>query len=65
MAKDFHFDGIEVRGLGHDLYAYRAAPFAPGQIDKTMSKMAQLLSIIHILDKPSVREYEDPFKGSK
>ena len=30
MAKDFHFDGIEVRGLGHDLYAYRAAPFAPG-----------------------------------
>ena len=27
MAKDFGFDGIEIRGLGQDIFSVKAAPF--------------------------------------
>lgn len=27
MAKDFGFNGIEIRGLGNDIYAVKARPF--------------------------------------
>ena len=42
MAKDFKFDGIEIRGLGEDIYAVTAPPFTAGQIDKTIAKLASL-----------------------
>ena len=59
MAKDFHFDGIEVRGLGHDLYAYKAAPFAPGQIEKTLKKLTQLRLEIPCLSSGNALKFED------
>ena len=34
MAKDFGFDGIEMRGLGNDIFSVRAQPFRADQIDK-------------------------------
>ena len=29
MAKDFQFDGIEIRGIGRNIHAVTAAPFSP------------------------------------
>ena len=42
MAKDFHFDGIEIRGLGQNILAATASPFTERQIDKTKAKLASL-----------------------
>ncbi len=39
MAKDFGFDGIEVRGIGAALNAADAQPFQPRFIDKTKAKL--------------------------
>ncbi|MBQ2957295.1 MAG: TIM barrel protein, partial [Clostridia bacterium] len=42
MAKDFHFDGIEIRGLGREIKAVSAAPFTPAQIKRTIKKLNEL-----------------------
>ena len=42
MAKDFGFDGIEVRGIGSALNAADAQPFQPKWIGKTTAKLDQL-----------------------
>jgi fatty-acyl-CoA synthase len=42
MAKDFHFDGIEIRGLGRDIMAVTASPFTERQIAKTVAKLSAL-----------------------
>ena len=42
MAKDLGFDGIEVRGLGHDIFAVKAKPFSEEQLPKTIKKLADL-----------------------
>lgn len=35
IASDLNFDGIEVRGLGNDIFAYRAKPFTDNAIENT------------------------------
>ncbi len=42
MAKDFHFDGIEIRGLGQNILAVTASPFSERQIEKTVAKLQSL-----------------------
>ncbi len=42
MAKDLGFDGIEIRGLGNEIYAYRTPPFAPQAIARTMSELSEI-----------------------
>jgi len=42
MAKDFGFDGIEMRGLGNDIFSVHAQPFRPDQIDKTIMKLKRM-----------------------
>ncbi len=42
MAKDFGFDGIEIRGLGEDIFAVKARPFTDSQIDKTIKTLERL-----------------------
>jgi len=42
MAKDFGFDGIEIRGLGHNIYAVTAPPFTPRQLPRTVKKLEEL-----------------------
>lgn len=59
MAKDFHFDGIEIRGLGHDLYAYNAAPFTPRQIEKTVAKLQKLRLEIPCLSSGCALKFAD------
>ncbi len=41
-AKDLGFNGIEVRGIAHQLYAPKAVPFSPDNIEGTKSKLKQL-----------------------
>ena len=42
MAKDLGFDGIEIRGLGEDIFAVEAPPFQEEQIDSTVAKLKKL-----------------------
>lgn len=42
MASDLGYDGIEIRGLGDDIYAMRARPFSEGELPNTISKLASL-----------------------
>lgn len=42
MAKDLGFDGIEIRGLGRDIYAIQAQPFTETQLPQTVKKLAAL-----------------------
>jgi fatty-acyl-CoA synthase len=42
MAKDFGFDGIEIRGLGNEIFAVKAQPFTASQLPQTVKKLAKL-----------------------
>ncbi len=42
MAKDFNFDGIEIRGLGNDIFSVKAPPFKDSELPKTIAKLQQL-----------------------
>ncbi|MBR4067308.1 MAG: hypothetical protein IKK08_01630 [Clostridia bacterium] len=42
MARDFGFDGIEMRGLGNDFFSVRAQSFRPDQLDKTIAKRKRM-----------------------
>ena len=42
MAKDIGFDGIEIRGLGNDIFAVKAKPFTDSQLPSTVKKLKEL-----------------------
>ena len=42
MAKDLGYRGIEIRGLGEDIFAVKAHPFQDSQIGATMDKLKSL-----------------------
>jgi len=42
MAKDLGFDGIEIRGLGTDIFAYRAQPFTEEALPATIETLHAL-----------------------
>ena len=42
MAKDLGFDGIEIRGLGEDIFAVDAPPFREEQVERTVEKLQKL-----------------------
>lgn len=42
MAKDFNFDGIEVRGLGDELFTVKAQPFTDAALPTTINKLNSL-----------------------
>ena len=42
MAKDFGFNGIEVRGLGDEIYAVKAKPFTDENVAATAEKLKKL-----------------------
>lgn len=42
MAKDFGFDGIEIRGLGNEIFAAKAQPFTESQLPHTIKKLSEL-----------------------
>ena len=48
MAKDFGFDGIEIRGLGQDIFSVKAAPFTDKELPKTIAKLKSPTSSAHL-----------------
>jgi len=42
MAKDLGFDGIEIRGLGKDIFAVKAKPFTGEELPNTIKKLSEL-----------------------
>ncbi len=42
MAKDFGFNGIEIRGLGNDIYAVKSAPVYTKRAPRDKEKLASL-----------------------
>ena len=42
MAKDFGFNGIEIRGLGQDIFSVKAPPFTEANLPKTVAKLKEL-----------------------
>ena len=42
MAADLGFNGIEVRGLGNEIYSVKAKPFTDENIEKTIAKLNRL-----------------------
>ena len=42
MAKDLGFDGIEIRGLGNDIFSVKAKPFTEKQLPATIAKLKSI-----------------------
>ncbi len=42
MAKDLGFDGIEIRGLGNEIFAVKAQPFTESELPNTIKKLSEL-----------------------
>jgi AMP-binding enzyme./Xylose isomerase-like TIM barrel. len=59
MAKDFGFDGIEIRGLGKDIFAVHAKPFLDENLDATIKKLAELKLEIPCLSSGCCLKYAD------
>lgn len=64
MAKDIGFDGIEIRGLGNDIFAVKAKPFTDSQLPLTVKKLNELgLSIPCLASGCSLRQKENHNKN--
>ena len=60
MAKDFQFDGIEIRGIGRNIHAVTAAPFTPRRINQTIQKLSDLrLTIPCLSSNTALKDEED------
>ncbi|MGN0657418.1 MAG: AMP-binding protein [Ruminiclostridium sp.] len=59
MAKDFGFDGIEIRGLGADIFSVKAKPFTEAQLPKTAAKLKSLNLEIPCLSSGACIKFSD------
>jgi fatty-acyl-CoA synthase len=59
MAKDLGFDGIEIRGLGNEIFAVRAQPFTESQLPHTIKKLSELRLTIPCLSSGCCLKFAD------
>jgi fatty-acyl-CoA synthase len=59
MAKDLGFDGIEIRGLGNEIFAVQAQPFTEAQLPQTIKKLSELRIEIPCLSSGCCLKYAD------
>jgi fatty-acyl-CoA synthase len=64
MAKDFGFKGIEMRGLGGDIFSLRAKPFTQENIQKTKAKLRKMGLEISCLSSGCALKYEEKLEES-
>ncbi|MBE6032520.1 MAG: AMP-dependent synthetase [Clostridiales bacterium] len=64
MAKDFGFDGIEVRGIGDELNAVKAKPFTEEKLPETIKKLDSLGLQIPCLSSACCLKYADKAEES-
>ena len=65
VAKDFGFDGIEIRGIGKDISAVKARPFTDGQIDRTTATLERLGLEIPCLTSGCCLKFADKLEETK
>jgi len=61
MAKDFRFDGIEIRGLGNEIFSVKAQPFTEKQLPATVEKLRSLNLEIPCLSSGACLKFKDKF----
>ena len=61
MAKDLGFGGIEIRGLGEDIFAVNARPFTDERLPKTLEKLRSLGLEIPCLASGCGLKYKEDF----
>ena len=61
MAKDFGFDGIEIRGLGDEIFSVKAKPFTDSQLPDTIAKLKSLGLEIPCLSSGACLKFKDKF----
>ena len=59
MAKDLGFDGIEIRGLGNEIFAVKAQPFTESELPQTIQKLSELHLEIPCLSSGCCLKYAD------
>lgn len=59
MAKDIGFDGIEIRGLGNEIFAVKAQPFMESQLPQTIKKLSALHLTIPCLSSGCCLKFAD------
>ncbi len=59
IAKDFGFHGIEMRGLGGDIFSVNASPFLPENLAETKATLKRLKLEICCLSSGSALKYAD------
>ena len=55
MAKDFGFHGIEIRGLGGDIFDVNSSPFSEANLEKTKAQL-EVLSENYIVSERFLKE---------
>ena len=65
MAKDLGFDGIEVRGLGRDIFDVSTMPFAPENLAATVKKLRSLGLEISCLSSDCSLKYPERAEENK
>ncbi|MDO4563565.1 MAG: AMP-binding protein [Clostridia bacterium] len=64
MAKDFGFNGIEVRGLGENIYAVAARPFTNEAIPATIKKLSELNLEVACLSSGCCLKFKDKLEDN-
>ncbi len=64
MAKDLNFDGVEIRGLGKDIFAVNARPFTPGQLPLTVKKLRDIKLEIPCLSSGCCFKFADRLESN-
>ncbi|WP_028517371.1 AMP-binding protein, partial [Ruminococcus flavefaciens] len=65
MAKDFRFDGIEIRGLGNEIFSVKAQPFTEAQLPNTISKLKSLGLEIPCLSSGACLKFKDKYQAAE
>ena len=65
MAKDIGFDGIEIRGLGKDIFAVNSPPFTNAQLPQTIKKLHTLRLEIPCLSSDCCLKFADKAEENK
>ena len=65
MAKDFKFDGIEIRGLGNEIFSVKAQPFTEAQLPATIAKLQSLGLEIPCLSSGACLKFKDKYQEAE
>ena len=65
MAKDFKFDGIEIRGLGNEIFSVKAQPFTEAQLPNTIAKLQSLGLEIPCLSSGACLKFKDKYQEAE